>query len=49
MFFRKLSADDIKLIIAKYEKDFDICGYQETLNDLKTLLKIKTKAQEENV
>ena len=49
MFFRKLSADDIKLIISKYEKDFDICGYQKTLKDLKTLLKIKTKAQEENL
>ena len=49
MFFRKLSADDIKLIISKYEKDFDICGYQETLKDLKILLEIKTKAQEKNL
>ena len=49
MFFRKLSADDIKLIITKYEKDFDICGYQETLKDLKILLEIKTKAQEKNL
>jgi len=47
--FRKLSADDIKLIITKYEKDFDICGYQETLKDLKILLEIKTKAQEKNL
>ena len=42
--FRKTSAEDIRLIIRRYEKDFDICGYHETLNDLRTLLKIKTQA-----
>ena len=42
--FRKTSAEDIRLIIRKYEKDFDICGYHETLNDLRILLKIKTQA-----
>ena len=43
--FRKTSAEDIRLIIRRYEKDFDICGYHETLNDLRTLLKIKTQAK----
>ena len=42
--FRKTSAEDIRLIIRKYEKDFDICGYHETLHDLRTLLKIKIQA-----
>ena len=41
--FRKTSAEDIRLIIRRYEKDFDICGYHQTLNDLRTLLKIKTQ------
>ena len=41
---RKTSAEDIRLIIRRYEKDFDICGYHQTLKDLRTLLKIKTRA-----
>ena len=39
-----MSADDIRLIIRKYEKDFEVCGYLDTLNDLRTLLKTKTEA-----
>ena len=36
--FKKSNASDIEGIITKYEMDFLMCGYEETLQDLKKLL-----------
>ena len=36
--FKKSNASDIEGIINKYEMDFLMCGYDETLADLQKLL-----------
>ena len=41
MNFRRVTSEDISRIIKKYGHDFEICGYNDTLHELKRLAKIK--------
>ena len=39
--FRRVTSQDISRIIEKYKHDFEICGYDDTLHELKMLLVLK--------
>ena len=38
--FRGSTAKVIKKLIVKYQKDFEICGYEETLDGLRNIAKV---------
>ena len=40
---RKVSSEDIFKIIEKYQKDFQVCGYHQTLEELRKLAGEKEK------
>ena len=42
MTFRRVTGQDISRIIKKYEKDFEVCGYNDTLYELKKLANKKS-------
>ena len=39
--FRRVTSQDISRIIEKYKHDFEICGYDDTLHELKMLTRKK--------
>ena len=40
--FKGSTAKVIKKIITKYQKDFEMCGYEETLDGLRNILNLLT-------
>ena len=43
------TVSEIQKIIKKYEKDFELCGYDWTLETLQKIIEIKTKKMEANI
>ena len=37
--FEKTSKSDIKEIVKKFRKDFELCGYKDTLDTLEEVIK----------
>ena len=44
--FRRVTSQDILRIIAKFGNDFEICGYKDTLDELKRLARKKAKSKD---
>jgi len=44
--FRYSTVSDIQKIIKKYEKDFELCGYDWTLDTLQEIIQIKRKGKQ---
>ena len=47
MNFRRVTSQDILRIIDKFGNDFDICGYNDTLHELKRLARKKADSKDD--